>query len=450
MTQSIRIAITGGGLAGACLLHALLPFAHLDVHIFESAAEFKEAGMAIGVARNALNALDLIGPSAARCLERAGAVSMVGVRFMLAQGKEGVGTMIDETKDETTGKRVTSIVHRADFLRELLADVPQERMHAGKKLNTVDHNSDGSITLRFTDGTTHECDILIGADGVRSTVRKLLLGANDFAASPRNTGSWCVMTLKPYAEAQASIGKENVSIEDAREYMWIGDKSYVLHNVLQQGQLVQFVIASYEKDAEDSDSWTRTVSAAEIKRLYEAWPPHLYKAVDEVRQFRSLRLWKYNQNLTETFQLLCNVPEQHAMYFWEHPPAHTYVSGPVCIMGDAAHATTPWQGSGGGMSIEDSLILSTLLARAKTPAEGLTALKVYDQVRRPRTQRIVESSRETGLIVNGLGEETKLDIGRLRAKLLPRWDFIIEYDIEKYRNEATEMMERGLRSSREA
>ncbi|KAF2229933.1 salicylate hydroxylase [Viridothelium virens] len=404
MSRLIRIAITGGGLAGASLCYALLPYPNLDVHIFESAAAFKESGMAIGIARNALAALDLIGPAAAQCLKRAGAVPMVGVRFMLAQGNNS-GNMI--------------------FLRELLADVPQERMHAGKKLDKIDYNSDGSMKLRFTDGTTHECDILIGADGIRSTVRRLILGADDPAASPRNTGSWCVMTLQPYAEAQANIGKGVVDIEDAREYSWIGDRSYILHNVLDHGRLVQFVIASHEKDAVDSDHWTRTVSADEIKKLYQAWPPHLYKAVD---------------------QLLCNAPEQNAMYFWEHPPARTYVSGPVCIAGDAAHATTPWQGSGGGMSIEDSLILSTLLGRAKTPAEALTALKVYDHVRRPRTQRIVESSRGTGLIVNGLGEDTKLDFEKLRANLLPRWDFIIDFDNEKHRDEAVEMMERELQS----
>lgn len=282
MSPSIRIAISGGGLAGASLLHALLPHGNLDVHIFESAAAFKEAGMAIGVARNALAALDLMGPSAAQCLERAGAVPMRGIRFMLAQG-EGAGSMIDETKDGAPGQRLTSIVHRAAFLRELLADVPPERMHASKKLDKFDQNSDGSLTLRFTDGTTHECDILIGADGIRSTIRKLILGENDPAAFPRNSGAWAVMTLKPYAEAQDSIGKGPVDIEDAREYMWIGNKTYLLHNVLNQGQLVQFVIASHEKDAESSDRWNRTASADEIKKLYQDWPPHLYKAVVEVR-----------------------------------------------------------------------------------------------------------------------------------------------------------------------
>lgn len=251
MSSPIRITISGGGLAGECFLRALAPYAHLGVHIFESAAAFKEAGMAVGVARNALAALDLMGRPAAQCLERAGAVPVLGVRFMLAQG-EGKGNMIDETKDEALGQRVTSIVHSAAFLQELLADAPPERMYAAKKLEDIDRNSDGSITLHFADGTSHDCDILIGADGIRSTIRKLVLGEDDPVASPRNTGSWAVMALKPYAEAQASIGEGPVNKKDAREYMWTGDNAYLMHNVLNEGQLVQVIIASYEKKTESS------------------------------------------------------------------------------------------------------------------------------------------------------------------------------------------------------
>lgn len=74
MPPSIRISISGGGLAGATLFHALHRFPHLDVHIFESASAFKEAGMAVGVTRNAQRALGLMGPTAVQALERAGAV----------------------------------------------------------------------------------------------------------------------------------------------------------------------------------------------------------------------------------------------------------------------------------------------------------------------------------------------------------------------------------------
>ncbi|KAI1406718.1 hypothetical protein F4819DRAFT_501864 [Hypoxylon fuscum] len=420
--QPIRVAISGGGLAGASLLHALIDFPHLDVHIFESAAAFKEAGLAIGVTRNAQAALDLMGPWGPELLKRAGAVPMRGVRFMIAQGG-GQGEVIDEVDDITAGKRLTSIVHRPAYLQEFLANVPRERMHASKKLNKIDRNTDGrgSITLYFTDGTTHECDILIGADGIHSAVRRFILG-NDPAASPRNTGMWLVMTLQPYAEAQASIGKGLVDSKDAREYSWIGKNSYVMHNLLSDGQLVQFVIASSDDEAMSSDSWHRTVRADEIKNLYQGWPPHLMQAIDE---------------------LLCKKPEHTANYLWEHPPAATYVSGPLCIMGDAAHATTPWQGSGGGMSIEDTLILSTLLGRAKSSTEALAALKAYDQVRRPRTQRIVDSSRGTGIILTGKGEQTGLEMKK-SGTLLQRWDFIIDIDMEKHRDEAIQLMDAEL------
>ncbi|KAI0802604.1 hypothetical protein GGR55DRAFT_664836, partial [Xylaria sp. FL0064] len=417
MSRPIRVAISGGGLAGASLMQALLQYPHLDVHIFESASAFKEAGLAIGLTRNAQAALDLIGPPAPELLKRAGAVPMQGVCFMIAQ-QGGQGEVIDEAIGE--GKRLTSIVHRAAYLQQLLANVPKERLHASKRLSSIDENSD-FITLYFTDGTTHECDILVGADGIHSTVRKLILGENDPAASPRNTSVWCVMTLQPYANARASIGQALVDSEDAREYSWVGNGSYILHNVLSDGQLVQFVIASSDTEAESSDRWQRAVSADEIKKLYVNWPPHLRQAVDE---------------------LLCQQSEHNAIYLWEHPPARTSVSGPICVVGDAAHATTPWQGSGGGMSIEDSLILSTLLGRARSPREAQAALKAYDRVRRPRTQLIVESSRETGMMLIGR-RESAIEMKR-SGNLLRRWDFILDIDMLEHRNEAIQKMQDEL------
>jgi salicylate hydroxylase len=93
------------------------------------------------------------------------------------------------------------------------------------------------------------------------------------------------------------------------------------------------------------------------------------------------------------------------------------------------------------MCIEDSMILSSLLGRAHTPEEALVALKVYDQIRRPRTHKIVTSSWETGKIFMALDEETRLVAEKLRVKLAPRWDFIVDFDIEKHRAEALDLFD---------
>ena len=132
------------------------------------------------------------------------------------------------------------------------------------------------------------------------------------------------------------------------------------------------------------------------------------------------------------------------MYFWEHPDAPSYISGPICVMGDAAHATTPWQSGGAGMVFEDILILSTLLGRSNSPIEAQVALKVYDSVRRPRTQAIVRSSRATGEIITGRGKDVGLDPNKLRENLTGRWDFILDFDLEKHRDQAVELMEAEL------
>ncbi|KAI0407222.1 hypothetical protein F4802DRAFT_605711 [Xylaria palmicola] len=299
---------------------------------------------------------------------------------------ETAGTMADEVDDVVQGKRLTSIVHRADFLQELLADIPRERMHASKKLLRIDGN--GPVTLSFTDKTTHECDVLVGADGIHSVVRRLVLGESDPAAAPQNSGAWFLMTLQPFSKAHASLGKELVNMEDAHEYGWAGKSAFLMHNILSNGQ---------------PDQWQRAVGVDEIKALYQDWPPHLNRAVNE---------------------FLCSQPKHKALYLWDHPNASSYTPDPICITDDTAYLTTLWQGSGAGMSIED------------TPSEAVMALQVYDQVRRPRTQRIVESSRITGTMLTGKKEIDPETMGAFMSG----WDFIIDIDMGKPRDKAILLM----------
>ena len=275
----LRIAISGGGIAGASLFHALLKQPGVDVHIFESAPEFREAGAAVGLTRNAQSALELIGPSATDCLRRAGAVPQRGVHLLLAQGPNA-----GETVGQIGGEEnVVAIVHRADFLRELLAGAPSERLHASKKLDSVDGvDVDGPLTLRFADRTTHECDVLIAADGIHSRVRKIVLGATDPAAIPVSAGWWLVQVLKPYAEVESVLSKSYFDMKSPGEVAWIGDGALIFHNILRKGQLGQFAIA-VSCNAEDAPTdWQKLVATTEIRRIYAHWPTNLSKAVEKV------------------------------------------------------------------------------------------------------------------------------------------------------------------------
>lgn len=116
--------------------------------------------------------------------------------------------------------------------------------------------------------------------------------------------------------------------------------------------------------------------------------------------------------------------------------APNYARDRVCIMGDAAHSMTPWQGAGGGQAIEDAMILETLLGKIKNPDKILGVFKAYDKVRRARTQRIVHSSHGTGLIMCGRGEGIGLDIDKIREGMPGRWAFIFEQDQAEHKNDA--------------
>jgi len=81
--RRLRIAVSGGGLAGATLMNALLKHPHLDPHIYESAAEFSERGAAVGLSINAQRALSEIGEPVRMALDKAGAVGMHSTRQVL-------------------------------------------------------------------------------------------------------------------------------------------------------------------------------------------------------------------------------------------------------------------------------------------------------------------------------------------------------------------------------
>lgn len=139
---------------------------------------------------------------------------------------------------------------------------------------------------------------------------------------------------------------------------------------------------------------------------------------------------------------MANVQSPDIWALFNHPPAATYYrTDPlVCLVGDAAHASTPHQGAGAGMCVEDTYILSQVLSRCSSKEDLKIAFQAYDAVRRPRSQNLVRTSREAGMLWEFEGEGVGDDLEALEKNATTRMSWIWDHDINVDLVKAQQMM----------
>ena len=122
-------------------------------------------------------------------------------------------------------------------------------------------------------------------------------------------------------------------------------------------------------------------------------------------------------------------------------PLPTFYKGRVALLGDAAHATTPHQGAGAGQALEDAYVLSALLGdeRTHTVADLPAAFMAYDAVRRPRSQKVVSTSRSAGLTYAFRGPAGD-NREAIAAELSQRYRWIWEEDMVLQSARAKELL----------
>ena len=207
------LAIVGGGIGGLCLAIALNNN-KIPVHVYEAASEFSEIGAGVGLGPNALRAMELLDPTIYKgylsCQTTNVSPAEQGRFFNFRWGMEeesADGMRAGELICDVRSGGVTSSVHRARFLAELVKLLPQGLASFGKRLVDIDEGGNG-IRLRFTDGSEKKHDAVIGCDGIKSQVRKLLLGERNRASEPVFTGKYCYRGLAPADKAIELLGKE--------------------------------------------------------------------------------------------------------------------------------------------------------------------------------------------------------------------------------------------------
>lgn len=374
-----KILIVGAGLGGMTAALSMKQ-AGLDVTLVEQSAELGDVGAGITLGPNATRVLSYLGVEEA--LRPWVAVpDSVGVNHVYT-GEVLSKTLRGEAQYREQFGAPLWHGHRADIHGVLAAaaraaDIPIE---LNKHLVYAEHDGDRATAV-FSDGTRTTCDLLVGADGLKSSVRKDVFGADE----PQFTG---------FVAWRGLIPREPTRLEPDFLAYAAPQKLFARYPVRQR-TLLNFV-AMAKSDLADDEDWTCKSTPQAALDAYEG-------CCDEIRE------------------IIASAPED-ACYKWAlhvRKPLKSWIEGPITLLGDAAHPMTPFLGMGAGMAIEDAMVLARVLSQYDNWDEALT---VYQAMRLPRANLMFEESAARGRSLTGedsdqlrrpRGEQEDLDFAYL-------------------------------------
>ncbi|AFO51331.1 salicylate 1-monooxygenase [Pseudomonas putida] len=421
-TSALNVSIIGGGIAGVALALDLCRHAHLNVQLFEAAPAFGEVGAGVSFGANAVRAIAGLGIA-----EPYGKIAdsnpapWQDIWFEWRNGRDAkyLGCSVAEGVGQSS-------VHRADFLDALASQLPDGIAQFGKRAQRVEQDGE-QVRVTFTDGSEHRCDLLIGADGIKSSIRDhVLQGLNQPLASPRFSGTCAYRGLidsQQLREAYRARGVDEHLIDVPQ--MYLGLDGHILTFPVKQGRLINVVAFISDRSQPNpvwpSDTpWVRNATQAEMLAAFEGW--------DDAAQV-----------------LLECIPTPSLWALHDLAELPGYVHGRVVLIGDAAHAMLPHQGAGAGQGLEDAWLLARLLEDPKVLDKRPQAvLDAYDAVRRPRACRVQRTSFEAGELYEFRDPAVLADEERLGKVLAERFDWLWNHDMQEDLLQARELL--GLRA----
>ncbi|KAK6008111.1 hypothetical protein QM012_000014 [Aureobasidium pullulans] len=420
--SQFTVAVIGGGVAGMTLTIALAK-REIDVKIYEQAPQFTEIGAGIAFSPNAKQAMKKCDPAVheayLRVATSSGSPEKINTWYDFVDGYNDKDT--DQWLFDVTRDAPADGCHRAHFLEEMIKLVPQGVAHFNKHLDKIiDHGHSSPLTMNFSDGS------MIASDGIKSSVRGMLFGDDAPEAKPTYTHRYAYRGLLKMENAIKALGEDLAT----NRTMHMGQDGHVLTFPVAHGKILNVVAFKY-----DPGEWTDTrlvvpTTREDAKRDYKDWGSRVRALID----------------------LLEDKLDKWAIFDLGDHPIPTYARGRVAIIGDAAHATGPHHGAGAGICIEDSAILAELLhlawsrleegsARTSRTEVLEQALEVFDEVRRERTQWLVQSSRASVELYEWRDHLCKRDPAKIKEQILWRNHKIWRVDIDDMAAEANRKLE---------
>jgi 2-polyprenyl-6-methoxyphenol hydroxylase-like FAD-dependent oxidoreductase len=338
------VAIVGAGMGGLAVAGTLRKFG-FEVRIYEQASRFARIGAGIQMMPNSMKVLRGIGVE-----DRLRRTAFAPVSHLNRLWDTGEVT-IELPMPESRYGAPYLCMHRGDLHDALASVVPQDIIHLGRKLAGIEQGS-GQATLVFADGSRERADIVIGADGVHSTVREIILGPE----KPLHRGRIAYRAVFPAERIGRDIGP-------SRTKWWGPDRHIVIYYTTANRSEVYFV-TSLPEPAEwvTRESWSAKGDVQELRAAYEGFHADV-RAVLE------------------------GCPDCHKWAILEREPLARWSEGRVALLGDACHPMTPYMAQGAATSIEDAAILARCLD-AVDGEDIAGAFRRYEAHRKPRTSRI--------------------------------------------------------------
>lgn len=405
--QQFEIAIIGGGFAGLCFAIGLQRH-KIPYQIYEAGSSFSEIGAGITFAPNGVHAMGKLHPA-------------IEESFLKQSTSNGHGSsrdlmwdLRDGLSDETPllfsmeGYAYRSI-HRATFLSILTKLLLPETIHFNKRLENIQQSSEG-VSFSFEDGTKASATVLIGCDGVRSSVRGSVIPENSLSmAQPQYSNAFSYRGLIPMEKVIAEFGKTLATT--AQNY--VGREAHVITYPVEGGKMLNIVGCKFDSQKEwPHERWQIAASR---------------KAMEEdLACFGS------------TVRKLLSLIESHDRWavFNLSTPLSPFHHGRVAIIGDAAHSSTPHMGAGASLAIEDAYVLSNLMNDIREVKEIEPAFRAFDAFRRPRTENVIITSLEMVRIYQQRAFNIE-DI--IPSEIHNRFKSIWDIDLEEHYLEIKEM-----------
>jgi FAD-dependent urate hydroxylase len=342
MTRNERILIVGGGIAGLTAAVALRARG-FDPELIERAPAWRTVGLGITLQPNAMRLLRALRVAAS--IESAGA----GLRRFRYLTREG-HTLAEIDLDQLWGARDPAISLERGALHDVLVHaLAGARSRLGVAVTSL-RSGHAGVSVQFSDGGHADYELVVGADGIGSTVRALAFG--DFV--PRYCGQTALRAIAPIQ----SSGDEAVQF-------WLGDGCFFGTFPVGAGRTYG---AGYISEPRDNIPVEGRL--ARLRERYGSFGR-------PVRSFFAA--------LERDEQVHCAAVESLELPEWRN--------GRVLLIGDAAHASSPMMGQGGCMAIEDAVVLAELLEVSPTVEAALDA---YTPRRRPRVDWVQAQSGAQG------------------------------------------------------